>query len=75
MGPQNCCDGKHSDVMMHDFRALLDNAQDVAHCLAIHIGRGRLSSITVVLRCIYRMNNSMQWSSIFTMLSTLKLRV
>ena len=38
MGPQNCCDGKHSDEMIKDSRALLDNTQDVTHCVAIYSG-------------------------------------
>jgi len=36
---------------------------------------GRLWSVRVVTRRIYRMNNCMQWSSVFTMVLRLKLRV
>jgi hypothetical protein len=36
MGPQNCHDGKHSDAMLNDFRALLDNIPDATHCMAIY---------------------------------------
>jgi len=38
MGPQNCCDGKHPDAMIKDFRALLDNTQDAMHRVAIYSG-------------------------------------
>jgi len=38
MGPQNCCDGKHPDAMIKDFRALLDNTQDATHRVAIYSG-------------------------------------
>jgi len=31
MGPQNYRNGKYSDPMIIDFRALLDNTQDSAH--------------------------------------------
>jgi hypothetical protein len=36
MGPQNRCDGKRSDAMIQDFRALLDNTQDAMHRMAIY---------------------------------------
>jgi hypothetical protein len=35
MGAQNCRDVKHSDPMITDFRALLDNTQNATHCMAI----------------------------------------
>jgi len=38
MGPQNCCDGKHPDAMIKDFRALLDNTEDATHSVAIYSG-------------------------------------
>jgi hypothetical protein len=38
MGPQNRRDGKHSDAMITDFRALLDNLQDTTHCVTIYSG-------------------------------------
>jgi len=38
MGPQNRHDGKHSDAMIKDFRALLDNTQDATHRVAIYSG-------------------------------------
>jgi hypothetical protein len=38
MGPQNRRDGKHSDAMITDFRALLDNTQDGTHRMAIYSG-------------------------------------
>jgi len=38
MGPQNCRDRKYSDAMIKDFRALLDNAQDATHRVAIYSG-------------------------------------
>jgi len=36
MGPQNRCDGKHPDLMINDFRALLKNTEDATHRVAIH---------------------------------------
>jgi len=36
MGPQNRHDGKHPDAMINDFRALLDDAQDAMHRVAIY---------------------------------------
>jgi hypothetical protein len=36
MGPQNRRDGNHPDAMITDFRALLDNTQDVMHRMAIY---------------------------------------
>jgi hypothetical protein len=39
MGPQTRQDGKHSDPMMKDFRALLDNTPDAMHCVGIYSGR------------------------------------
>jgi hypothetical protein len=38
IGPQNPCDGKHSDAMIKDFRALLNNTQDATHHVAIDSG-------------------------------------
>jgi hypothetical protein len=38
MGPQNHCDGKHLDVMIKYFRALLDNTQGATHRMAIYSG-------------------------------------
>jgi len=38
MEPQNCCDGKHPDAMIKDFRGLLDNTQDATHRVAIYSG-------------------------------------
>jgi len=38
MGPLNRRDGKHPDAMIKDFRALLDNAQDATHHVAIYSG-------------------------------------
>jgi hypothetical protein len=38
MGPQNRHDGKHSEVMIEDFRTLLDNTQDATHRAAIYSG-------------------------------------
>jgi len=38
MGPQNRRDGKHTDAMIKDFRALLDNTQDGTHRVAIYSG-------------------------------------
>ena len=38
MGPQNRRDGKHSDTMIKDFRALLDNTQDAMHRVTISNG-------------------------------------
>jgi len=38
MGPQNCCDGRHADAIIKDFRALLDNTQDPTHRVAISGG-------------------------------------
>jgi hypothetical protein len=38
MRPQNCRDGKHSDAMIKDFRALLDNTQEATHHVAIYSG-------------------------------------
>jgi hypothetical protein len=38
MGPQNHRDGKHSDAMIKDFRALLDNTQDAVHRVTIYNG-------------------------------------
>jgi len=38
MGLQNRRDGKHSDAMIKDFRALLDNTQDATHRAAIYSG-------------------------------------
>jgi len=38
MRPQNCCDGKHRDAMIKDFRALLDNTQDRMHRVTIYNG-------------------------------------
>jgi hypothetical protein len=40
MGPQNHRDGKHPDVMIKDFRALLDNTQDATQCVAISSSTG-----------------------------------
>jgi len=55
------------------------------HCSTIHkkqptacqysMACRRLSSIWVVTRRIYQMNNCMQWSSVFTIVLKLKLRV
>jgi len=39
MGPQNSHDGKHSDAMIPDFSALLDNTQDGMHPMAIYNGK------------------------------------
>jgi hypothetical protein len=39
MGPQNRRDGKHPGAMINDFRALLDNAQDATHRMAIYSGK------------------------------------
>jgi len=39
------------------------------------MAHGSSSSIRVVRRRIYRMNNCMQWSSVYTMISNFKLRV
>jgi hypothetical protein len=36
MGLQNCHNGKHSDTMIKDFRALLHNTQDITHSLIIY---------------------------------------
>jgi hypothetical protein len=38
MGPQNRCDAKHPDAMIKDFRALIDNTQDVSRRVAIYSG-------------------------------------
>jgi len=38
MGPQNRRDGKHTDAMIKDFRALLDNTQDATHRATIYNG-------------------------------------
>jgi len=38
MGPQNCCDGKHPDAMIKDFKALLNNTEDTTHRVAIYSG-------------------------------------
>jgi len=38
MGPQNRRDGKHSDAMIKDFRALLDDTQDATHRVEIYSG-------------------------------------
>jgi hypothetical protein len=38
MGPQNRPDREHSDAMIKDFRALLDNSQDAKHLMAIYSG-------------------------------------
>jgi len=38
MGPQNCCDGKHPDGIIKDFRALLNNKRDTTHRPAIYCG-------------------------------------
>jgi hypothetical protein len=38
MGPQNRRDGKHPDVIITDFRALLDNTRDATHRVAIYSG-------------------------------------
>jgi len=38
IGPQNRPDGKHPDAMIKDFRALLNNIQDVTHHVAIYSG-------------------------------------
>jgi hypothetical protein len=38
MGPQNLRDGKHPDAVIKDFRALLDNTQDVTHGAATYSG-------------------------------------
>ena len=75
MGPQNRRDGKHPDAMIKDFRALLDNPQDAKHRAAIYSGTREFIRIRVVTRRIYRMNNCMQWSSVFTMVLRFKLRV
>jgi len=40
MGPQTRRDGKHSDAMIHDFRALLDNTQVAIHRVTIYNGMG-----------------------------------
>jgi len=36
--PQNHRNGKHSDAMIKDFGAYLDNTQDATHLVAIYIG-------------------------------------
>jgi hypothetical protein len=36
MRPQNCPDRKHSNTMIKDFRALLDNMQDATHRPAVY---------------------------------------
>jgi hypothetical protein len=36
MGPRNRRDGKHSDAIIKDFKALLDNTQDATHCVAVY---------------------------------------
>jgi len=38
MGPQNCTDGMHLDVMIKDFRELFDNMQEATHRVAIFSG-------------------------------------
>jgi hypothetical protein len=38
MGPRNRRDGKHSDAIIKDFKALLDNTQDATQCVAISSG-------------------------------------
>jgi len=38
MGPQNHRDGKHPDAIIKDFRALLNNTEDVMHRMAIYSG-------------------------------------
>jgi len=38
MGPQNHRDGKHPDAPITDFRALLNNMQDVTHRVTIYNG-------------------------------------
>jgi len=38
MGPQNPHDGKHTDPMIKDFRALLENTQDITPHVAIYTG-------------------------------------
>ena len=38
MGPQNCCDAKHPDTMIKDFRVLLGNTRDAMHRAAIYSG-------------------------------------
>jgi hypothetical protein len=39
MGPQNRCDGKHSDAMIKDFRALLDYTPDATHRMRLYTGK------------------------------------
>jgi hypothetical protein len=39
MGPQNRRDGKHTDAMIKDFRALRNNTQDPTHRAAINSGK------------------------------------
>jgi len=46
MGPENRRDGKHSNAMIKDFRALLDNTQDATHRVAIHSGTGEFINHT-----------------------------
>jgi len=38
MGPQHCCDGKYPDVMIKDFRALVDTMQDTTQHVTIYNG-------------------------------------
>jgi hypothetical protein len=38
MGSQNRCDGRHSDAMIKDFTALLDNTRDAKYRVAIYSG-------------------------------------
>jgi len=42
MGPQNRGDGKHTDGMIKDFKALLDDTQDATHHVAKYSGRQEL---------------------------------
>jgi hypothetical protein len=38
MGPHNRHDGKHPDAKIRDFRALVDNMQDITHLVTIFNG-------------------------------------
>lgn len=38
MGPQNCHEGNHHDAAIKDFRALINNGQDMTHHVAIFNG-------------------------------------
>jgi len=39
MRPQDHTDGKHPDIMIKDFRALLDNTRDAIHHMAIYYSK------------------------------------